>query len=76
MREADADPRLKLASRELARGLSKLGVSQEPVEATIPGGEPQAADTVFQLSVRAEGFHHPEALEISSSGQGLSLIHI
>ena len=64
--EAAPGFRVKLAARELARGLRNLGVAQEPIQATLPGAEPGPADSVFTLAVAKESFQHPDAYEISA----------
>jgi hypothetical protein len=60
----DAGFQEQLAARELVRGLRNLGVAREPIQAARPGAEPRPADAVFSLSVKSEGFKHPEAYEI------------
>jgi hypothetical protein len=64
--EAAPGFRVKLAARELARGLRNLGVAQEPIQATLPGATPGPADSVFTLAVAKESFQHPDAYEISA----------
>jgi hypothetical protein len=55
----------QLASRELARGLRNLGIGGELIQVVISGAQPRAADSVFTLMVKSEGFRHPEAYEIA-----------
>ena len=65
--EPPAEFQQRLAGRELARGLRNLGVAREPKEATLPGAEPRARDTVFRLRVSRELSPNPEAFEIAQA---------
>jgi hypothetical protein len=59
----------ELASRELARGLSKLGLVRPPIQAVMAAAEPRPQDAVFSLQVDREAFKHPEAYEIAREGE-------
>ena len=60
-----------MASRELARGLRNLGLVRGPVEALLGGSEQPPSGLIFSLSVKREGFEHPEAYEIfHEAGRG------
>ena len=66
----------RLASKELARGLRKLGLARAPIQAAGPGAEPKAEDVVFALRVNKEAFRDPEAYEIvqgPARGKGLRI---
>ncbi len=65
--ESPAAFQLKLASRELARGLRNLAAAREPKEAMLPGAEPRAGDTVFRLKVSRDLSLNPECFEITQS---------
>lgn len=54
----------RLAGKELARGLRKLGLSRTPIEAVGSGAEPGADDIVFTLRVDKRAFKDSEAYEI------------
>ncbi|HXH49652.1 MAG TPA: hypothetical protein VNM47_09920 [Terriglobia bacterium] len=63
----------KLASKELARGLRKLGLIRPPIEAAGLGVEPGAEDIVFTQYANKGSFKDPEAYEIrreTSNGDG------
>lgn len=63
----------RLAGKELARGLRKLGLASPPIEAVGSGAEPGAQDRVFTLQVDRGAFKDPEAYEIrqeASNGKG------
>lgn len=62
---ADAGFQERLATKELARGLSKLGVSRPPIEAVEPGAEPGIRDIVFTLRVDKAAFKDPEGYQIA-----------
>ncbi|HET7212020.1 MAG TPA: hypothetical protein VFL79_00400 [Terriglobia bacterium] len=62
---ADAGFQERLATKELARGLSKLGLSRPPIEAVKPGAEPGIRDTVFTLRVDKGAFKDPEGYQIA-----------
>jgi hypothetical protein len=62
----------RLASKELARGLRKLGLANTPIEGA-GAAEPDADDIVFTLQVDKDAFKDPEAYEIrleTSNGKG------
>ncbi|TAM79481.1 MAG: hypothetical protein EPN47_16890 [Acidobacteria bacterium] len=61
---ADASFQERLASKELARGLRKLGLARAPIEAAGIGVEARAGDIVFTLQVDSAAFKDPEAYEI------------
>ncbi len=70
---ADAGFQEKLAGKELARGLRKLGLARAPIEAAGPGTEARAEDIVFTLRVDKETFKDSEAYEIrqeAATGNG------
>ena len=70
---ANAGFQEKLAGKELARGLRKLGLARAPIEATGPGTEGRADDVVFTLRVDKENFKEAEAYEIrqeAATGNG------
>jgi hypothetical protein len=54
----------RLASKELARGLRKLGLTRPPIEAAGAGTEPGAEDVVFTLQVDKGMFKDPEGYEV------------
>ena len=54
----------RFASRELARGLQNLGLTQEPIEAAVGSATPASGDFVFALSADKSRFQNPEAYEI------------
>ncbi len=63
----------RLASKELARGLRRLGLARPPIQAVGSGAEPEDDDLVFVLRVNREAFKDPEAYEIAREvipGQG------
>ena len=60
---ADAGFQERLASKELARGLRKLGLTRAPIEG-VGTAEPDADDIVFTLQVEKDAFKNPEAYEI------------
>ncbi len=62
---ADAGFQERLASKELARGLRKLGLTRSPIEAVGSGAEPRAEDVIFTLRVDKESFKDAEAYEIA-----------
>ena len=70
LREPNSSFPERLASCELARGLRNLGLAREPVQALIGGSEQPASGLIFSLSVRKEGFKHPEAYEVSHESRG------
>ena len=55
----------RLASRELARGLRKLGCVRDPVQASAGEGVPETNALVFKLSVTKGAFTDPESYEIT-----------
>jgi hypothetical protein len=61
---AEASFQERLAGKELARGLRKLGLARTPIEAAGSEAEPGAEDIVFTLRVDKEAFKDPEAFEI------------
>jgi hypothetical protein len=54
----------QFASKELARGLRKLGLARELRTRSLQGAQPGKSDFVFRLEIRKSGFKHPEAYEI------------
>ena len=54
----------RLAGKELARGLRKLGLAHTPIEAVGSGADPSVEDIVFILRVHKAAFKDPEAYEI------------
>lgn len=70
---ANAGFQEKLAGKELARGLRKLGLAHAPIEAAGPGTEARANDIIFTLRVDKEAFKNSEAYEIrqeAGTGKG------
>jgi hypothetical protein len=61
---AEAGFQERLASKELARGLRKLGLVRPPIEAAGSAAETGTEDIVFTLRVDQEPFKDPEAYEI------------
>jgi len=61
---AEAGFQERLASKELARGLRKLGLAHTPIEAVGSGVEPGVEDIVFLLREHKGAFKEPEAYEI------------
>lgn len=61
---ADSDFKVRLAARELARGLRNLGLTSEPIQAAMQSAEPDANVCVFRLEVDRQAFRSPEAYEI------------
>ena len=73
---AEAGFQERLASKELARGLRKLGLARPPIEAAGSAAEPAAEDIVFTLRVDKRAFKNTEAYEIhqeASTGNGTRL---
>jgi hypothetical protein len=62
---AEAGFQERLASKELARGLRKLGLARPPIEAVEPGAEPGIRDIVFTLRVDKGPFKDPEGYQIA-----------
>jgi hypothetical protein len=70
---AEAGFQERLAGKELARGLRKLGLTRPPIEAAGLGVEPGTEDIVFTLRVDKGALIDPEAYEIgqeTSNGDG------
>ena len=65
---AEAGFQERLAGRELARGLRKLGLVRPPIEAAGGGAEPSLNDMVFTLQVDRGSLKYPEAYEIRLEG--------
>ncbi len=62
---AEAGFQERLAGKELARGLRKLGLVRPPIEAAGGGAEPGLNDIVFTMRVDEAAFKDPEAYEIA-----------
>jgi hypothetical protein len=58
---AEAGFQERLASKELARGLRKLGLAHTPIEAAGSAVEARSDDIAFTLRVDNEAFKDPEA---------------
>jgi hypothetical protein len=63
--EADAGSQERLASRELARGLRKLGFVRDPIVAAAGEASAGPHAILFKLSVNKGAFKHPDAYEIT-----------
>lgn len=61
---SDAGFQEGLASKELARGLRKLGLARPPIESAGPATEPGTADVAFTLRVERDAFNDLQAYEI------------
>jgi hypothetical protein len=59
----------RLASKELARGLRKLGLAHTPIGAAGSAAEPGSNDIVFTLRVDIKAFEDPEAYEIRQEAE-------
>jgi len=59
----------RLAFREIARGLRKLGLTREPIQADEGSVRSAGRDLVFSLGVNKQAFKHPEAYEITQENQ-------
>ena len=66
----------KLAARELARGLRKLGVASEPRIAELQSAQPAKQDAVFTIAVVPDRFKHKDACEIATDGDSKRHIDI
>ena len=62
--DAGAGFQERLASRELARGLRKLGFARDPIQAAAGESAPASNAFVFKLSANPGAFKHPDAYEI------------
>ncbi len=76
--DANAGPQERLASRELARGLRKLGWVRDPIVASAGEGPAGHQALVFKLSVNASAFKHSDVYEIAGALQssGPSEVHM
>jgi hypothetical protein len=65
LREPHAGFQEQWASCELARRFRNLGTAREPVQAVVGEGELPSSGLIFSLSMKRQGFKHPEACSIS-----------